>query len=82
MMGIVVLPGGAIRAVYSEEIDLGVLGRPIITRASHVEPDDDGHWIADLTPVSGPILGPFERRGEALLAEQQWLETNWLTRSV
>jgi hypothetical protein len=29
---------GQIRAIYSEEIDLAALGRPAITRASHVEP--------------------------------------------
>jgi hypothetical protein len=80
-MDLVVLPDGTVRAVYAEDINLGVLGRPMIARASHVEPDEQGHWIADLTPVSGPILGPFCQRSQALAAEQTWLEANWLIRS-
>ena len=43
---------------------------PSITRASHVEPDAEGRWLADLTPVAGPVLGPFDLRSEALAAEQ------------
>ena len=49
-----------------------------ISRASHVEPDDLGCWWADLSPVKGPRMGPFERRSEALSAEQGWLKANWL----
>jgi hypothetical protein len=48
------------------------------TRASHVEPDDRGRWLADLSPIGGPVLGPFDRRSEALEAEVTWLEENWL----
>jgi len=44
-----------------------------ITRASHVEPDRDGLWWADMGPVSGPVLGPFKNRTEALGAEREWL---------
>ena len=33
---------------------------------------------ADLSPVGGPLLGPFERRSDAVQAEVYWLETNWL----
>jgi hypothetical protein len=77
-MDLVVLPNGTVRAVYTEKIDLAALGQTIITRASHVEPDATGRWIADLTPVSGPVLGPFLRRSQALAAEQRWLEANWL----
>jgi hypothetical protein len=77
-MELVVTTGGTIRAIYTEEIDLCILGRPVIVRASHVEPDEAGRWIADLTPVNGPILGPFDRRSDALAAEQSWLESNWL----
>ena len=76
-MKLLVRPDGTVRAIYQEEIDLGVLGRPTISRASHVEPDRDGRWRADLTPVDGPVLGPFERRSEALEAEHAWLE-RWL----
>jgi hypothetical protein len=78
MMDLVIDPAGLLRAIYSEEIDLAALGPPVITRASHVEPDNDGRWHADLEPVGGPVLGPFDRRSEALEAEQSWLESHWL----
>jgi hypothetical protein len=81
-MDLIVSPDGTIRAVYAEAIDLGVLGHLVISRASHVEPDDSGRWLADLTPVAGPILGPFDLRSEALEAEQTWLVTNWLRCNV
>ena len=77
-MDLLVLPDGTVRAIYAEEIDLGLLGSPSITRASHVEPDKQGRWSADLSPVNGPVLGPFHRRSDALQAEQSWLEANWL----
>jgi hypothetical protein len=77
-MDLVISPNGAIRALYSEAIDLGALGRASITRASHVEPDQDGRWLADLKPINGPVLGPFERRSEALSAEESWLGEHWL----
>ena len=73
-MQLVVDPRGTVRAVYGETIDLAVLGRPAITRASHVEPDAHGRWTADLSPVAGPRLGPFRCRGDALAAEVAWLE--------
>ena len=86
MMGtavqLVVEPGGAVRAIYSEVINFAALGSPAISRASHVEPDEQGRWWADLSPVAGPMLGPFACRSEALQAEQSWLEDNWLDRGV
>ena len=81
-MDLIVSPDGTIRAVYAEAIDLGVLGHLVISRASHVEPDDSGCWLADLRPIGGPVLGPFERRSEALAAEIAWLEAHWLTPSA
>ena len=78
-MDLVISPDGVVRAIYAEDIDLGALGRTMTTRASHVEPDAEGGWIADLTPVSGPVLGPFSRSSQALEAEQRRLEANWLT---
>ena len=80
-MELLVLPNGTIRAVYAEGIDFRELGKPLITRASHVEPNGQGRWIADLTPVAGPVLGPFDLRSEALEAEQMWLAKNWLVTS-
>jgi hypothetical protein len=73
---------GSIRCVYSETVDLARLGRMTIARGSHVEPDGSGQWHADLSPVSGPRLGPFDRRSEALAAETRWLDTHWLLPDV
>ena len=72
---------GTIRCVYDESLDLAALGKLSISRASHVEPDADGNWLADLSPVAGPQLGPFEQRSQALAAEQQWLQEHWLVPS-
>ncbi|QDU92338.1 hypothetical protein [Lignipirellula cremea] len=77
-MQIVIEPGGALRCLYGEELDLHAFGQLVIARASYVEPNASGQWIADLSPVDGPILGPFELRSAALTAERKWLETNWL----
>lgn len=77
-MDLIVETDGLIRAVYSEELDLAPLGDITIRRASHVEPIEAGGWTADLSPVGGPVLGPFPVRSAALAAEQRWLEVNWL----
>jgi hypothetical protein len=69
---------GQCRCVYDELLDLRDLGPLTIERASHVEPNAAGQWIADLSPVSGPQLGPFPNRSEALVAEVVWLRTHWL----
>ena len=70
--------GGTVRCVYDEALPLAALGQVTIQRASHVEPTDDGQWTADLTPVAGPLLGPFRQRSEALAAERCWLDEHWL----
>ena len=80
-MQLVISPGGTLRCIYDEAIDLQALGQPEIQRASHVEPDGNGQWTADLTPVGGPVLGPFPQRSDALAAESQWLDIHWLTPS-
>ena len=77
-MQLLISPGGTIRCVYAESIDLTQIGRASISRGSHVEPDQDGRWFADLAPVGGPRLGPFARRSDALNAEAEWLHTHWL----
>ena len=77
-MQLVIDPSGRVRTIYSESIDLTSLGNPTIVRASHVEPDRDGRWHADLRPMLGPVLGPFANRSEALAAEVAWLEEHWL----
>lgn len=71
--------GGVVRCVYGESLDLCAIGRVSIRRASHVEPIKGGSgWQADMGPVGGPILGPFETRSQALGAESLWLSRNWL----
>ena len=77
-MQIIIELGGTARCIYTEEIDLAAIGSPVITRASHVEPDQQGRWLADMGPVGGPVLGPFDHRSEALAAEVAWLEESWL----
>jgi len=78
IMQLVISPDGTTRCLYGEAIDLPTLGQVTINRGSHVEPDDQGQWWADMAPVSGPRLGPHTRRSEALQAEVAWLEANWL----
>ena len=77
-MELLITPTGGIRCVYSEEVNLHQLGRLSIQRGSHVEPTSAGQWTADLSPVNGPILGPFTTRTEALNAEEAWLLQHWL----
>ena len=72
-MELVVDAGGDVRCVYGEELDLRELGKLQITRASHVEPDTDGYWWADMGPLGGPVLGPYGSRSEALRVEREWL---------
>lgn len=78
MIELIILPCGAATCIYSEELPLSQLGRLSITRASHVEPNAAGQWMADLSPVAGPMLGPFANRTEALAAEVDWLRRHWL----
>ena len=78
-MQLLIEPSGNCRCVYSEAIDVRQIGEASIRRGSHVEPTSDGRWTADLSPVNGPILGPFSTRSDALDAEVAWLLENWLT---
>ena len=77
-MELIVTPSGNCRCVYGEDLDLSVMGTLQIERGSHVEPDENGRWMADLSPVAGPKLGPFATRSEALRAEAAWLHEYWL----
>ena len=79
-MQMIVQTNGSVRCLYSEEMNLHLLGRLAIARGSHVEPTADGQWTADMSPVNGPALGPFPNRSDALAAERQWLEQHWLHR--
>ena len=78
-MQLLIDPQGRVRCVYDETLPLAELGQMTISRGSHVEPDEIGQWLADLSPVGGPQLGPFATRSAALEAEREWLELNWLS---
>jgi len=79
---LVIDPRGECRLIYDETLDLAAIGEFSIRRASHVEPTASGNWQADLSPVGGPILGPFAKRSAALAAEAAWLAQHWLTPGV
>jgi hypothetical protein len=81
-MELVIERSGQARCVYGEDIDLIQLGELSSRRGSHVEPDSQGRWLCDLSPVSGPMLGSFTTRSEALAAEVAWLAEHWLMPAV
>lgn len=78
-MQLLIESSGDCRCVYSEAIDVREIGEVNIRRGSHVEPTGEGQWTADLSPVSGPVLGPFPTRSKAIDAEVAWLFEHWLT---
>ena len=70
---IIISRDGQIRFIYKDDLlGLSGLGETTIQRASHVEPCGGG-WSADMSPVDGPILGPYKTRAEALHHEVEWL---------
>lgn len=73
-MEVLIHHDGNVTTLYDETLDLRPLGRQSIERASHVEPDHEGRWTAQL--IGGPRLGPFDRRSDAIAAEIAWLEVN------
>ncbi len=77
---ITVSPTGQAQAIYVDSPELvalmEALGPAQITRASAVEPTDDNRWTADMAASGGPVLGPFDRRSEALAREVAWLRRN------
>ena len=77
-MELIIAPDGVVHCIYGEDLDLKTLGQVRIRRASHVEVDEQGAWWADLSPVDGPVLGPFVNRTAALEVEVTWLTDHWL----
>ena len=73
---IIITPSGNARHIYNDKLqELGdALGSSTTKRASHVEPAGN-KWTADLSPVDGPVLGPYDTRAEALYWEVDYLET-------
>lgn len=82
---VVVLADGTVKFLYYDELKpLLTIGNVDVSRASHVDPErlenGDLKWFADLSPVNGPKLGPFETRTEAIGAEVVWLTENYLSK--
>jgi len=77
---IAVRPDGTITYIYDDSLQfmkhLADAGDVKIKRVSCVEPDADGLWWADMSPVGGPSRGPYQLRAQALLAERVWLRKN------
>ena len=73
---IAIAANGALRMIYNDEHAdfLREAGEAVTTRASHVEPSGNG-WTADMSPVDGPVLGPFPLREQALQAETEYLDS-------
>ena len=65
---------GHVRGIYTDDFPWHELGKTLVLRASNVEPDQLGLWWADLSLSSGPKIGPFARRADAIAAEIAWLE--------
>ena len=81
-MELVFKPNGDGQCIYAESIELEAIGSIRIRRASHIEPTTHGKWIADLSLThNGPLLGPFDKRTDALSAEVRWLRENWLEKA-
>jgi len=74
-MQLVVKPTGILIGIYDDSLDYGKFGKHRIRRVSYVEPDEQGRWFADMTLSEGPILGPFDKRHEAITAELEFLNT-------
>ena len=78
--GVMFVYEDAEKVLGDEILTLLELGDFSTKRASHVEPSrvrkgmtELSAWTADMSPVGGPILGPFSFRYEALKAERDWL---------
>ena len=69
-----VIKAGTITAIYDDALTALFDGADVdIRRATHVEPDGK-NWIADLSPVGGPVLRGFTTRKAALAAEVRYLD--------
>jgi len=78
----VIIKNGEITFIYADEMKPFLeLGEATVKRVSHVEPttvDGEVKWAADMSPVNGPVLGPYGSRQKALDEEVQWLNNNRL----
>ena len=73
----IVIDGDKAEAIFDDGLVevLGSMGQVSHRRASHVEPCGD-KWTADMSPVGGPVLGPYDLRRTALEHEVAWLKEN------
>lgn len=73
-MNVLIANDGTLQFVWSDELAaLRDLGTAHTRRASHVEPTADSKWTADMGPMGGPVLGPFDLHQQAIQAERAWL---------
>jgi hypothetical protein len=74
----ITIQGDHMMFIYTDELALLLdEGSATVTRVSHVEPlyqNEQHGWTADMTPVDGPVLGPYTTRAYALDAERIWLQ--------
>jgi hypothetical protein len=80
---IFILPDGTVKFLYYDELKplLSIGTGTTVRRVSHVDPEITGDglkWFADLSPMDGPKLGPFETRQLAIDAEIKWWSANQL----
>lgn len=71
-------PTGRAVMVYDDKARdvMDALGTATVRRASNVEPDVHGNWVADLRAVNGPATRPYRNRAFALRAEVEWLHAH------
>lgn len=71
---VIIQPDGVLQFLYDDCLQLLLeTGKPMIRRASHIEPTVEGDWFADLSLSGGPVFGPFALRQDAVEAERHWL---------
>lgn len=77
---IIVDSNGTVRAIFNDDLFSALSAdaeRVETRRASHVEPIPGGPWWrADMSPVGGPVLGPYATRWFALKREVEWLRAH------
>ena len=76
----IIIKDGEVHFIYGDDMQPFLdLGLAEVRRASHVEPvniDGEVKWEADMSPLDGPLLGPFDTRTIALKKEVDWLNAN------
>lgn len=81
-MKIKINTNGTLNLVYTEDICVEELGKiDSIKRLFHVEPTQDNKWTAKVNIGTSEcvVLGPYDKRSEALEAEVAWIEDNVLS---